>query len=84
MATKPEPPVNDPKTDPITGEFRVIAPGYTFKSVTEEISRIVLTPHTPMGWFCGFLLAGAILMMLLAAGPGCSLRVSASGLLKFP
>ena len=49
MATKPELPVSDPQLDPVTGEFRVIAPGYTFKSVTEVISRIVLTPHTPMG-----------------------------------
>ena len=38
----------------------VIAPGHTFKSVTEEISRIVLTPHTPLGWFAGFVLAGGI------------------------
>ena len=29
-------------------------PGHTFKSVTEKISRIVLTPHTPLGWFFGF------------------------------
>ena len=34
---------NDPMLDPITGEYRVIAPGQTFKSVTEKISRIVLT-----------------------------------------
>ena len=41
--------------DPKTGEFRVIAPGYTFKSVTDKISRIVLTPaHARVGWFFGF------------------------------
>ena len=67
MATKPELPVSDPQLDPITGEFRVIAPGYTFKSVTEVISRIVLTPHTPLGWFFGFTLAGGIVMILLTA-----------------
>ena len=55
MATKPDLPISDPQLDPKTGEFRVIAPGYTFKSVTDVISRIVLTPHTPMGWFFGFM-----------------------------
>jgi Ni/Fe-hydrogenase subunit HybB-like protein len=70
MATKPEPlsdPQLDPQLDPKTGEFRVIAPGYTFKSVTDVISRIVLTPHTPLGWFFGFALAGSIVMVLLTA-----------------
>jgi Ni/Fe-hydrogenase subunit HybB-like protein len=67
MATKPELPVSDPQLDPVTGEFRVIAPGYTFKSVTEVISRIVLTPHTPMGWFAGFMLGSTIVLLLLTA-----------------
>ncbi len=67
MATKPELPITDPQLDPNTGEFRVIAPGYTFKSVTDVISRIVLTPHTPMGWFLGFTLAGSICLILFTA-----------------
>src|SRR6202451_138419 len=67
MATKPELPVSDPQLDPKTGEFRVIAPGYTFKSVTDVISRIVLTPHTPLGWFFGFTLAGSICLILFTA-----------------
>ena len=66
MATK-DVPVNDPMLDPVTGEFAVIAPGHTFKSVTEEISRIVLTPHTPLGWFFGFAIAGSFVLMLLVA-----------------
>ena len=53
--------------DPATGEFRVIAPGQTFKSVTEKIARIVLTPHTPLGWFALFGVAGAGATMLLVA-----------------
>lgn len=76
MATK-DVPVNDPMLDPVTGEFAVIAPGHTFKSVTEEISNIVLTPRTPLGWFAGFTLAGGFVLMLLVAlawlfvrGPG--------------
>src|SRR5271156_2440327 len=67
MATKPELPITDPQLDPKTGEFRVIAPGYTFKSVTDVISRIVLTPHTPLGWFFGFTLAGSICLILFTA-----------------
>src|SRR5665213_1906514 len=67
MATKPELPVNDPQLDPKTGEYRVIAPGYTFKTVTNVISRIVLTPHTPGFWFFGFALAGSICVMLFTA-----------------
>ena len=44
--------------DPVTGEFRVIAPGHTFKSVTEEDFAHCAHAHTPLGWFAGFLLAG--------------------------
>lgn len=66
MATK-DVPVNDPMIDPATGEVRVIAPGHTFKSITEKISRIVLTPHTPLGWFGGFLVASSIAGILLVA-----------------
>src|ERR1700727_1069339 len=67
MATKPELPTTDPQLDPRTGEYRVIAPGYTFRSVTDVISRIVLTPHTPMGWFFGFMLASTICLILFTA-----------------
>src|ERR1700761_428999 len=56
---------NDPMLDPITGEVVVIAPGHSFKSVTEKVSRIVLTAHTPVGWFFGLLVAGGIVMLLL-------------------
>jgi Ni/Fe-hydrogenase subunit HybB-like protein len=66
MATK-DVKVNDPMLDPITGERRVLAPGHTFKSVTEKISRIVLTPHTPLGWFGGFLLASSVATLVMIA-----------------
>ena len=55
------------RLDPATGEYRVIAPGQTFKSVTEKIVRIVLTPTTPLGWFALFGVAGAVATVLLAA-----------------
>jgi Ni/Fe-hydrogenase subunit HybB-like protein len=66
MATK-DVKVNDPMLDPITGERRVLAPGHTFKSVTEKISRIVLTSHTPLGWFGGFLLASSVATLVVIA-----------------
>jgi Ni/Fe-hydrogenase subunit HybB-like protein len=59
--------LKNPKIDPATGEYRVIAPGQTFRSVTEKISRIVLTPHTPLGWFAFFGVAGAGATVLLVA-----------------
>jgi molybdopterin-containing oxidoreductase family membrane subunit len=63
MATKE--PIHDPMRDPVTGEIRVIAPGHTFRSVTEKVARIVLTTHTPMGWFGGFMLASGLATLLL-------------------
>jgi molybdopterin-containing oxidoreductase family membrane subunit len=66
MATK-DVKVNDPMLDPITGEQRVLAPGHTFRSVTEKISRIVLTSHTPLGWFGGFLLASSVATLVMIA-----------------
>jgi len=66
MATK-NLPVNDPMIDPVTGEFRVIAPGHTFKSVTEKISRIVLTSHTPLPFYGGLLVAAGIASMVAIA-----------------
>ncbi|HVJ08975.1 MAG TPA: NrfD/PsrC family molybdoenzyme membrane anchor subunit [Acidisarcina sp.] len=66
MATK-DVQVNDPMIDPATGETRVIAPGHTFKSITEKISRIVLTSHTPLGWFGGFVVASSVAGILMVA-----------------
>jgi len=53
--------------DPLTGEFKVLGPGQTFKSVTAKISDIVLTPHTAMGWFVVFSLAGSVASLLMVA-----------------
>jgi Ni/Fe-hydrogenase subunit HybB-like protein len=65
MATKEL--TKDPRRDPVTGEYRVIAPGETFKTVTDKISQIVLTPHTPWGWFAYFVVAGGGVLMLTVA-----------------
>src|SRR3954449_8383809 len=42
----------------------VIAPGHTFESVTDSISHMVLSKRTPIGWFFGFAIAFALLMLL--------------------
>jgi Ni/Fe-hydrogenase subunit HybB-like protein len=55
------------RVDPATGEYLVIAPGETFRSVTDRITRIVLTPHTPLGWLGLFTVAGGGAVMLLVA-----------------
>jgi Ni/Fe-hydrogenase subunit HybB-like protein len=66
MATK-DVKVKDPMLDPITGEVRVLAPGHSFRSVTEKISRIVLTSHTPLGWFGGIMLASSVATLVMIA-----------------
>jgi len=66
MATSEVKPKN-PGTDPKTGEFRVVGVGETFRSITEKISSIVLTPHTPLGWFALFTVAGGGAAVLLTA-----------------
>ena len=41
----------------------VIAPGHTFRSVTDRISSIILTKRTPIGWFLGFGIAFLFLLV---------------------
>src|SRR5437879_13427836 len=45
----------------------VIEPGYTFGSVTEKISAIVLTRPASNGWFLGFGVDFTLTMMMLYA-----------------
>jgi molybdopterin-containing oxidoreductase family membrane subunit len=70
MATSdltPKDTVRGAGTDPATGEYRVIGQGQTFRSITEKIAGIVLTPTTPLGWFAVFGVGGAGATMLLVA-----------------
>jgi Ni/Fe-hydrogenase subunit HybB-like protein len=70
MATseiKPGSPDYERWVDPATGEYRVIEPTQTFKSVTDKVTRIVLTPHTPLGWFGLFAVFGSLTVMLMVA-----------------
>jgi molybdopterin-containing oxidoreductase family membrane subunit len=59
--------IEDPKLDPLTGEYRVVGVGQTFKSVTAKIADIVLTPKTSLGWFAIFSVAGAVATLVLVA-----------------
>ncbi len=58
--------MDERKEQIITGA-PVIEPGYTFGSVTDKISSIVLTRPTSNGWFIGFGIAFLLTMMLLYA-----------------
>lgn len=44
-----------------------IGPGHSFGSVTDKISAIVLTERAPLGWFVGFGVSFALLMVLFYA-----------------
>jgi Ni/Fe-hydrogenase subunit HybB-like protein len=57
------------QTPTATGQQRtpILRPGYTSGSVTDKISAIVLTQRTPRGWFIGFGVAFALVMVLLYA-----------------
>ncbi len=45
----------------------VIGPGYTYASVTDKISSIVLTQKSPRAWWIGFGIAFMFSMLLMAA-----------------
>ena len=44
-----------------------IAPGHTLSTVSDKITKIVLTRETPRGWYVGFGIAFVLLMVLLAS-----------------
>ncbi|HEX9638965.1 MAG TPA: NrfD/PsrC family molybdoenzyme membrane anchor subunit [Acidobacteriota bacterium] len=49
------------------GKAPVLQPGYTYASVTQKISSIVLARRTPRGWFIGFGIAFMLVLMLMYA-----------------
>ncbi len=42
----------------------ILAPGLTFKSITDKISSLILTRHTPRAWFLGVAVAFGLLMVM--------------------
>src|SRR5437763_8866778 len=68
MNSRADLPVEREAHQPVQGAGTpVIAPGYTFGSVTDKISAIVLTRRPPRGWWLGFLLAFALTNLLLVS-----------------
>jgi len=61
-AETPRPPAAAPRR-----RAPVIEPGYTFASVSDKISSIVLTRPTTPGWLAGFLVSFALVMLLFYA-----------------
>ena len=62
-------------------EEQIIAPGYSFASVTDQIAAVVLTKHTPVFWFASFSVAiGLLLLFLLAVAKLFFLGVGVWGL----
>ncbi len=55
------PPADPPATPP------VIAPGYTFATISDKIGAIVLTRRTPVGWLVGFGIAAGFVALFLTA-----------------
>jgi len=53
----------NPKQDPL-GAVPVITPGYSYRSMTDKLSALVLTHNTPTAWFA-FMAVGFSLLMLL-------------------
>jgi len=50
-----------------TGPPPIVAPGYTFETVTDKITGIVLTRHTPLWWYAAFAVTASIAGMLLVS-----------------
>ena len=58
----------DEHNDPHSPASRtIIAPGYTFGTVTDQIATVVLTKRTPVFWFLGFGVGISLLLMFLLA-----------------
>jgi len=51
----------------VADEQQIITPGYTYGSVTQKISSIVLARRTPWGWLIGFGISFALLTVLMVA-----------------
>ncbi len=49
------------------GSPPIIAPGHTISSVSDKITSIVLKRHTPRGWYVGFAISFALMMVMLGS-----------------
>jgi molybdopterin-containing oxidoreductase family membrane subunit len=51
----------------VADEQSIITPGYTYGSVTQKISSIVLARRTPWGWMVGFAISFLLLALFMVA-----------------
>lgn len=54
-------------TTPLTEADPLIKRGYTFASVTDKISSVVLTHRTPRGWYIGFGIGFLLTILLMVS-----------------
>jgi molybdopterin-containing oxidoreductase family membrane subunit len=52
---------------PPTATGAILAPGYTFSTLTDKLASIALSRRTPKAWFVGAAVGFALTMMLLFA-----------------
>jgi Ni/Fe-hydrogenase subunit HybB-like protein len=58
---------SSPTTTHLAETAPIIEPGYTFASVTDKISSVVLTHRTPRGWYIGFGIGFLLTMLLMVS-----------------
>src|SRR5262249_46790186 len=61
----PQATVESPLNPQVNGRARYVVPGLSFQSITEQISTVVLTPRTPVGWLIAFGLSGLLVLMFV-------------------
>jgi molybdopterin-containing oxidoreductase family membrane subunit len=53
------------------GDVRIpapnIAPGHTFRTITDKLASVVFTPHTPFAWFVVTAIGFSLIMVLMVA-----------------
>ena len=57
----------EPSENSVSEAGPIIGPGYTYATVTDKISAIVLTQPTPRFWYIGFAISFSLVMLLLFA-----------------
>ena len=55
------------EVNPLGYPDRLLAPGQTYDSVTETITSIPLSKHSPRSWYFGFAVGFALMMLLFVA-----------------
>jgi len=67
MPHEPNNPSADADDESSTRNVPVLQPGYTFGSITDKISSIVLTRRSPRGWMMGVAVSFAVVMVMFYA-----------------